>query len=66
MDKCKKEVIVTKEKYEQALLELNSYNGRYIEDMAEVGVVGWCCWVVLLDGAFGWCCWVMLLDGVVG
>jgi hypothetical protein len=31
-----------------------------------VGVVGWCCWVVLLGGVVGWCCWVVLLGGVVG
>ncbi|ESN92589.1 hypothetical protein HELRODRAFT_156082 [Helobdella robusta] len=36
VDRCKKDVIIMKEKYEQALIEINAYNGRYIEDMAEV------------------------------
>ena len=36
MDKSKKEVILSKERYQQSLIELKAYNGRYIEDMAEV------------------------------
>lgn len=33
VEKYKKEVEITKNKYKQALDDLNSYNARYIEDM---------------------------------
>ena len=36
LEKCRKDVEVTKEKYEQSLMELNSYNAKYVEDMTEV------------------------------
>lgn len=36
MIKCKDEVQKTKEKYEQALKEINEYNAKYIEDMTVV------------------------------
>lgn len=36
VEKCRKDVEVSKVKYEQALLELNAYNAKYVEDMTEV------------------------------
>ena len=36
VDKCRKEVDATRERYEQSLSELNSYNAKYIEDMTDV------------------------------
>ena len=39
VEKYKKEVEITKNKYKQALDDLNSYNARYIEDMNVVRVL---------------------------
>ncbi len=36
MEKYKKEMEITSNKYKQALDDLNSYNSRYIEDMTTV------------------------------
>lgn len=36
VEKCRKDVEVSKVKYEQALIELNAYNAKYVEDMTEV------------------------------
>ena len=36
MEKCHKDVETTRERYQQSLTELNSYNAKYIEDMTEV------------------------------
>ena len=36
IDKCRKDVDSTREKYKAALNELNSYNRKYTEDMMEV------------------------------
>lgn len=36
VQKSKEEVQRTKERYEAALLELNGYNARYMEDMTQV------------------------------
>ena len=35
-EKCRKEVEAAKQKYTASLLDLNSANGKYMEDMAEV------------------------------
>ena len=36
VEKCRKDEEVTRERYKQALTELNSYNAKYIEDMSDV------------------------------
>lgn len=36
VSKCKDEVQKTKERYEQALREINDYNAKYMEDMTVV------------------------------
>ena len=36
VEKCRKDVEATRERYKQSLTELNSYNAKYIEDMTEV------------------------------
>jgi len=36
VEKCHKDVETTRERYQQSLTELNSYNAKYIEDMTEV------------------------------
>ena len=36
VEKCRKEVDATKERYQQSLVELNGYNAKYVEDMTEV------------------------------
>ena len=36
VEKCRKDVEATRERYDQSLAELNSYNAKYIEDMTEV------------------------------
>ena len=35
-EKCRRDVEATREKYETALNEINSYNAKYMEDMTEV------------------------------
>ena len=39
MEKYKRDVNITKEKYESTLNDLNSYNAKYMEEMTEVGKV---------------------------
>lgn len=36
VSKCKEDVQKTKERYEQALREINDYNAKYMEDMTVV------------------------------
>jgi len=36
VEKCRKDVDATRERYNQSLSELNGYNAKYIEDMTEV------------------------------
>ncbi|XP_064634663.1 protein kinase C and casein kinase substrate in neurons protein 1-like isoform X2 [Lineus longissimus] len=36
VDKCEREVEITKDKYNAALADLNSYNAKYIEEMKDV------------------------------
>jgi hypothetical protein len=36
VDKCEREVELTKDKYDAALADLNSYNAKYIEEMKDV------------------------------
>jgi len=36
VEKCRTDEEATRERYRQALTELNSYNAKYIEDMTEV------------------------------
>ena len=36
VEKCRKDVDATRERYQQSLTDLNSYNAKYIEDMTEV------------------------------
>ena len=35
-EKCRRDVEVSKDKYEAALNDINSYNAKYMEDMTEV------------------------------
>jgi len=36
VEKCRKDVDATRERYQHSLTDLNSYNAKYIEDMTEV------------------------------
>jgi len=36
VERCRKEEESTRERYQQSLSELNSYNAKYIEDMGDV------------------------------
>jgi len=36
VEKCRRDVDATRERYRQSLTELNDYNAKYIEDMTEV------------------------------
>ena len=37
-EKCRRDVEVSKDKYEAALNDINSYNAKYMEDMTEVSI----------------------------
>ena len=39
VDKCLRDVESSKDKYENALLDLNNYNAKYMEDMTEVCMI---------------------------
>ena len=36
VEKCRKDVEIMKDRYQQSLNELNAYNAKYVEDMTEV------------------------------
>ena len=36
VEKCRKEVEISRDGYKSALEELNGYNGKYVEEMTEV------------------------------
>ena len=36
LDKCRRDVESTKDRYQAALNDLNAYNAKYMEDMSEV------------------------------